>query len=67
MLNTKFRGNQSTGSRAEDFLRAFTLCGRRGHLGHVTLMWQTNFRSAYPQRLHTKFGFDWPSCFGEDV
>ena len=42
--------------------------GRVGHLGHVTWMSRTNFRSPYPRRLHIKFGFDWPSGFGgEDV
>ena len=34
MLHTKFHGNQSTGSRKEDFLRVFTIYGRGGHLGH---------------------------------
>ena len=29
-----------------------------GHLGHVTQMPRTNFRSPYPRRLHIKFGFD---------
>ena len=36
-----------------------------GHLGHVTQMPRTNFRSPYPRRLHVKFGFDWPSGFGD--
>ena len=40
--------------------------GRGGHLGHVTQMPRTNFRSLYPRRLHIKFGFDWPSGFGEE-
>ena len=34
MLHTKFLGNRPTGSR-EDFWRAYTICGRGGHLGHV--------------------------------
>ena len=38
----------------------FTIYGRGGHLGHVTQMSRTNFRSPYPLRLHTKF--DWPSA-----
>ena len=29
-------------------------------LGHVT--W-----TIYTRRLHIKFGFDWPSGFGEDI
>ena len=27
---------------------------------------RTKDRSPYPRRLHIKFGFDWPSGFGED-
>ena len=30
----------------------FTLYGRGGHLGHVTQMPRTNFRSPYTRRLH---------------
>ena len=45
MLHTKFRGNRPAGS-GEDFLRVFTIYGRGGHLGHVTLMPGTNFRSS---------------------
>ena len=46
----------------------FTIYRRGGHLGHVTRMPRTNFRSPYPRRLHIKFGLDWPSGFGvEDV
>ena len=36
MLHTKFRGNQPSGSREENFLRVFTIYGHGGHLGHVT-------------------------------
>ena len=36
------------------------------HLGHVTQTQRTNFRSPIPLRLHMKFGFDWPSGFGEE-
>ena len=35
MLQTKFRGNQSTGSR-EDFIRVFTVYVHGSHLGDVT-------------------------------
>ena len=35
----------SAGSREEDFLRVFTVYGRGGHLGRVTWMPRTNFRS----------------------
>ena len=65
MLYTKFRGNRSSGS-GEDFRRVFTIYGRGGHLGHVTQMPRTNFRSPYPRRLNVKFGFDWASGFGEE-
>ena len=27
---------------------------------------RTKFHSPYPWRLHMKFGFDWPSGFGEE-
>ena len=66
MLHTKFHGNRPTGSREEDFCRVFTIYGRGGHLGHVTQMPLTNFRSPYPRRLHIKFCFDWPSGFREE-
>ena len=65
MLHTKFRKNRPAGSGEEDFLRVFTIYGRGGHLGHVTQMPRTNFRSPYPRRLHIKFGFDRPSGFRE--
>ena len=61
MLHTKFRENWPTGSGEEDFLRVFTIYGRGGHLGHVTQMPRTKYRSPYPRRLHIKFGFDGPS------
>ena len=66
MLHTKFRGNRPTGSGEEDFLRVFTIYGRGGHLGHVTQMRRTNFRSPYPTRLHITFGFDRASGFREE-
>ena len=66
MLHTKFRENRPAGSGEEDFWRVFTLYGRGGHLGHVTQMPRTKYRSPYPRRLHIKFGFDWQSGFGEE-
>ena len=66
MLHTRFRGNRPTGSGEEDFFRVFTIYGHGGHIGHVTRVSQTNFRFPYPKRLHIKFGFDWPSGFGEE-
>ena len=66
MLHTKFRGNPPAGSGEEDFWRVFTIYGHGGHLGHVTQMPRTKFRSPYPRRLHIKFGFDRPSGFWEE-
>ena len=66
MLHTKFRENRPAGSGEEDFLRVFTIYGRGSHLGHVTQMPRTNFRSPYPRRFHIKFGFDRPSGFLEE-
>ena len=45
MLHTKFRENRSAGSGEEDFLRVFTIYGRGSHLGHVTKMPRTKYRS----------------------
>ena len=66
MLHTKFRENRPAGSGEEDFCWVFSIYGLGGHLGHVTQVPRTNFRSPYPRRLHIKFGFDWPSGFGEE-
>ena len=66
MLHTKFRENWHDDSGEEYFLRVFTIYGRGGHLGHVTQMPRTNFRSPYPRRLHIKFGFDRASGFREE-
>ena len=72
MQHTKFRENRPTGSGEEVFRRVspeevfrrvFTIHGHGGHLGHVTKVPRTNFRSPYPRRLHIKFSFDWPSGF----
>ena len=67
MLHAKFHENRPACSGEEDFCRVFTIYGRGGHLGHVTQMPQTKYRSPYPRRLHIKFGFDRPSDFREDV
>ena len=65
MLHTKFCGNRPTCS-GEDFFRVFTIYGHGGHLGHVTQMLRTKFRSFYPRRLQIKFGFDQASGFREE-
>ena len=68
MLHTKFGGNQPAGSGEWDFLVVFTIYGHGGHLGHVTKILRTSFRSPYPWwMLHIKFHFDWPSSFREDL
>ena len=64
MLHTKFRENRAP--VLEKIFGDFTIYGRGGHLGHVTLVPWTNFRSPYPRRLHIKFGFDWQSGFAEE-
>ena len=67
MLHTKFREDPPAGSGEEDFLRVFTIYGYLScHLGYVTHMPRTNFRSPYPGRLQIKFCFDWASGFGEE-
>ena len=58
MLHTKFR--------EEDFCGVFTIYGRGGHLGHVTKILRSNFRSPFPWMLHIKFHFDWPRGFREE-
>ena len=65
MLHTKTQGHWPFGS-GEDFGRVFTIYGRGGHFGHVTQTPRTNFHSPDPWRLQMKFGFDWPSRFGEE-
>ena len=65
MLHTKFRENRSVGSGEEDF-EGFLPYRHGGHLGHVTQMPGTSFRSPYLRRLHIKFGFDRASGFGEE-
>ena len=62
MLHTKF------GENRRRFIVVFTIYmyGHGGHLGHVTLILRSNFRSCYPWLLHIKFHFDWPSCFREE-
>ena len=65
MLHTKPQGHWPFGS-GEDFLRVFTIYGCGGYLGDVTQTPRTNFCSPIPLRRHMKFGFDWPTGFGEE-
>ena len=48
-------------------MKVFTIYmyGHGRHLGHVTCTIYIYFVSAFPRRLHIKFGFDWPSDFTE--
>ena len=62
MLHTKFRGNRPAGS-GEDFLRVFTIYGRGGHLGHVTIMMSSDFHFLVPESFHKKFGLDRHNSF----
>ena len=67
MLHTQPQGHWPFGSGEEDFWRVFTIYGHGSHLGHVTQTPWTNFCSPTQLKLHTKFGFDRPSGFGEDL
>ena len=55
MLHTKFHGNRPAGF-GEDFLRAFTIYGHGGNLGHVTSIMSSDFHFLVPESFHTKFG-----------
>ena len=63
MLHTKFRENRPTGSGEEDFLRVFTIYGRGGRLGHVTIIMSSDFHFLEFESFHTKFGSDQHSSF----
>ena len=47
MLHIKFRENRPAVSGEEDFGRVLTIYGRGGHLGQVTQMPRTKYRSPY--------------------
>ena len=61
-----FRENPPVGSGEDDFLVFLTIYGHGGHLGHVTWISRSNFRSPFPWMLHMKFHFDWSSNFREE-
>ena len=67
MLRGKFQDRRTSGSVRKRFLKVFTIFGHGGHLGHMTWIIYINFGNPFLRRLHIKFGFDWPSGFGEDV
>ena len=54
-VHIKFRENRLASSGEEDFLVVFTIYGRGGHLGHVTQILRSNFRSLL--RLHFTIRF----------
>ena len=62
MLQTKFQENRPNGS-GEDFLRVFTIYGRRGHLGHVTGIMTSNFHFLVHESFYKKIGSVWHSSF----
>ena len=66
MLHTKFRVNRPAGSGEEDCCVVFTIVGHGGHLGHVTQISRSHFRSPYQWTRHIKFHFDWPRSFREE-
>ena len=59
MQHTKSQGHWPFAFE-EDFIKGFTIFGHRGHLGHVTQEWQTNFCSPSPLKLHIKSGLIGP-------
>ena len=67
MLNTKFQGNNPSGSGEEDFFEAFAIHGHGGHLGHVTLTEYVNFLPPFALRLDMKFNSNWRGSFREEV
>ena len=56
MLHTKVHGNQSNGSKDEDFLVVFYHIWARKPSGHVTNIIVTYFHFLVPKSLYTKFG-----------
>ena len=55
-----------SGERLQDHWSSGTIYGRGVHLGHVTRISLSNFRSPCPWMLHIKFQFDRPSGFREE-
>ena len=63
MLHTKFHGNRLACSREKDFCRVFTIYGRGGHLGYVTIIMSSYFHFLVPESFHKKFSLDRHSSF----
>ena len=66
LLHAKFHDHRTISFEGEDFLKVFTINEHGGRLGHVTCTIYINCLFQFPGRLHTKFGFDWPSGFREE-
>ena len=60
MLHTMYFRNRSAGSR-----EGFTICGRGGHLDHMTSIMLINFHFLVLKSFHTKFSEKWLSGFLE--
>ena len=67
VLHIKFQDHRSIGPEEEDSFMVFTIYGHGGHVGYVTGTVLTTFCSPKPLRLHTKFGYKWPSGFRGEV
>ena len=62
MLHAEFQIHRPFGL-GEDFLKNFAIYSLGSHLGHVTWI----IYSLFANRLHMKFGIDWPCGFTGDV
>ena len=64
MLHAKFHDHRTISS-VGFFLKVFTIYGHGDHLCHVSWTIYIYFVSAFPRRLHIKFGFNWTSGLRE--
>ena len=65
MLHTKFREKRPAGSGEEVFKGFYCIWAWRPSWS-CDLDAANKLSSPYPRRLQIKFGFDWPSGFGEE-
>ena len=63
MLHTKIQDNRLSGSREEDFKRAFIIYGYGSHLGQVTKLIGKKNHFLSPESFQMKFGFKWCRSF----
>ena len=66
MLHAKFQIIGFLVLEKKIFLKGFAIYSHDGHLGHVAWTIYINFHPPFLMMLHIKFGFDWPSGFGEE-